>query len=781
MLSLKKTLFFNNKECLVFLFIFICWVFPFKLTYQNVKNIEDSLKVSIKRNTPPLIALSDETISPSFRKISILQENQLVKSDNKILSGRILHIKKPLFISSKTVETRPIKTKTLKIKSSTPLKTLHLKGIRLSGVESFRLDHQKESENNTINAQVQRSEHVVKDTRNQLITASTEKFSDFERRWFTYMKEVQEKRNKLSLNKSSLNEDTLLADVESSMPQQKWVGNVWVGLPSQKPSPKPKPLLISHNASITNNVTKKIVSHIDGETSSRKIGYIDRLSTSSMLSAESPDKDLQDKLMNLSPVKISGDVTLLSGLGLLEGDELSVEYVNSCSFVHEADVDLTNGRFSIDIEDPSSGFLRAQLRNQNGLLRGTSQISLRRFVRDKFLEDFSFVLTDTLEIDLPIEPFDNHLSTVKIFNVGDNKEPLREVSVEIKDIGKVVESDHQGLFSIPEMLTGSSFIAKVHTEGLLKTLFLSTNDMTYDWEVPNNTLLTSLQRYVPNLDLGLGIIWGRVLRDGKPIEGVSLELAENTGSPYYLTEDNQFIEGGATTSTGYFVYVNVPPGIQLLRGYSEEFTIPAKALWTERGYVSSVKLEETLRKEAEACVFDSQTGDVLSAHINYLGSNIEEEMEIQGQLNLSFLEGADPLYFELRPNERGYHPIILTSHRSREAIAFPVPSRTWINDLAARHKITQRPGLSMIIGHISHSSFRVYKEDVNEHTEIVYFDGEASSQTPLSHLERGGFILFNVEPGLNSVILEPSHSEQNVVIKTVITDSDFVSVFSHDL
>ena len=82
MSSLKKNLFFNGEEYFVFSTLFICWFFPFNLTYQNVKSIEDSLKVNVRRNTPPLIALMDESISPSFRKIQLplseplLQENK---------------------------------------------------------------------------------------------------------------------------------------------------------------------------------------------------------------------------------------------------------------------------------------------------------------------------------------------------------------------------------------------------------------------------------------------------------------------------------------------------------------------------------------------------------------------------------------------------------------------------------------------------------------------------------------------------------------------------------
>ena len=407
---------------------------------------------------------------------------------------------------------------------------------------------------------------------------------------FAYIQDMEEKKRFSNIESSSL------------MSQQKWVGDIWVGLPGQKPSPKPDLLFISQGTSTSNRKSfsneKPSFQYPHGDTN---IIY-----ASSMASMKSSDRNLQEKLMNLSPIKVLGDITLLNGLGLLAGDELSVKYANSCSVMYEADIDIRNGRFSIDVEDPSFGFLLAQLRNKDGLLRGSGQVSLREFLQGKLLENSNFA--DTIEMDLKVVPFD-HSSTVQIFNAGgDYREPLTDVSIEAENIGKFVKSDNNSSFSIPEILAGSSFITRIHREGLWKTLFLSTNDMSYDWEIPSNTLLTLLQRYVPNLSLDLGIIWGRVLKDNKPLDGVFVELADSVSEPYYLTADNQFIKGSGTTTTGYFAYVNVPPGIQLLRGRSEEVLIPTKILWTDRGHVSSVKLEETLRKEAEACVFDSQNG-----------------------------------------------------------------------------------------------------------------------------------------------------------------------------
>ena len=825
-LNLKKALFFNNRMYFVFFLSCICLFFPISLTYQSIKNIKNSLKVNVKRNTPPLIALMDENIPISFKVkktqslllgASLQKRKPRIFSKNSLISSkRTLHIKKPLLISSGIIKTKSIKTKPFKSRSleAAPLKILRLKGITLS--RAGLLPYREEQINRTIISQTQTLEKDVDESvRLATFTPITNQPSGFEKRWFAYMQDVEKEKNKASnvipsLNKrilaeknfsgfdksinpsqkpsveyvdmisaSNISVDSVDRDgARDFMPEQKWVGNVWVGLPGQKPSPKPNPLIISYN---TRDNSERESSNFDNKniipSEKHPIEYVDMISASSMSSVDSTDKNLQGKLENLSLLRVLGDITLFDGLGLLEGDNLNVAYVDSCSFIHEADVDLQNGRFSIDIEDPSYGFLRAQLRDKDGLLRGTTRISLRQFFRDKLLEDSNFAFRDTLEIDLQIAPF-NPSSAVQVFNIGNDRKPLKETLIEIEDIGRTVRSGNQGLFSIPEMLIGSSFIAKIHADNLFGALFLSTNDMTQNWEIPDNTLITALQRHVPNLDLDLGVIWGRVLKDGTPVEGVSLELAERQSRLYYLTEDHRFITGDTTTSTGYFVYVDVPPGIQLLKGHSESFSIPPRVLWTDRGYISSVKLEETLKKEAEGCIFDSETGDLLSARVNHLGSETGE-ME-SGHLNLSFFNGVDPLYFEVRPNDRGYHPMILTSHRKEDAIAFPVPSRAWSNQLAAKYKITQHPGLSMIIGHISHSSFRVYKENASDHTEIVYFNRETSSQEPLPYLERGGFVLFNVDPGLQSVILEPLHAEQKVAIKTVIADSDFVSVFSHD-
>lgn len=785
---MRQLFFLNSKKFFIFLLFFICWSCPFDLDDRAIKNIKTSLKVKVKRNSPPLIALADVNIKPSFeiQPIQLLANNNLQKTDvfpstqdaisqKTALSRRILRIKKPLLITAKIMERKIIKTK--------PLKILHLKGIKLS--HSQILDQTISRASGDYIASSPSVAHKNTSTSAKPIKlasiSSTRQPSDFERRWLAYTQSLEKSESSyassnlsLPVNSSLVNNEDQQVGGTAIFPKQKWVGDIWVGLPHQKPSPKPQ--LIASNASSNNNINSN--NDISNRASQESSMMAATMSLNSLL-----DRDIKDR-----PIKVVGDITLLEGLGLLKNDNLSVKYVESCSVEKMADIDLSQGRFNIDVEDPFFGFLIAQLRDENGLLRGSSRVLLRDAFREKFLENPDFEINDSVQIDMRITPPDN--PAAQIFNVGPNRrDALSRALIEVEEIGQVARSDENGLFFIPELLADSNFMTRLSTQresarSLWKTLFWSTHNRSYEREAlrvetPNDALLTALQNHVPDLSLDLSIIWGRVLKNGQPLQGVSLELADQIHKPYYLTPEGQFVKGGVTTSTGYFVYVNIPPGIQVLEGRGEDFFIPAKVLWTEAGYISSVVLEETSKKEAKGCIFDSQTGDFLPAHLNYLGADTDGMETQSGHLDLRFFNSADLLHFELRPHDVGnYYPVLLTSHRNKNIIPFPVPSRSWIDDLAAKYKITQHPDLSIIVGHISHSSFRAYIDSANGYTDIVYFDRDESSQEPLSN-QGGGFVLFNVDPGLHSLILETQHSEQRIAVKTLITDSDFATVFSH--
>ena len=69
-------------------------------------------------------------------------------------------------------------------------------------------------------------------------------------------------------------------------------------------------------------------------------------------------------------------------------------------------------------------------------------------------------------------------------------------------------------------------------------------------------------------------------------------------------------------------------------------------------------------------------------------------------------------------------------------------------------------------------------------TEIIYFNAFESSYDESSlNMPADGFILFNVDPGLNSLILEAQslqgEPQKRVAVKTLISDPQWISVFSH--
>ena len=87
-----------SLQHVVFSLSFSCLLWPCHLTYQDVKSLKTGTKVKVKRNTPPMIALIDENILPSFETYQ--EKNTLAMPSLKTLPEKIVShtIKKPLMI-----------------------------------------------------------------------------------------------------------------------------------------------------------------------------------------------------------------------------------------------------------------------------------------------------------------------------------------------------------------------------------------------------------------------------------------------------------------------------------------------------------------------------------------------------------------------------------------------------------------------------------------------------------------------------------------------------------
>ena len=92
-------------------------------------------------------------------------------------------------------------------------------------------------------------------------------------------------------------------------------------------------------------------------------------SSDSSMSIDSPSEDISKDWLP-SPVNIEGYLTLSEGLGFMGRNDLRVMYMQCGMVVKEADIDWQQGRFAIEIDDPSSGLLLAHLRDERGFLVG---------------------------------------------------------------------------------------------------------------------------------------------------------------------------------------------------------------------------------------------------------------------------------------------------------------------------------------------------------------------------------------------------------------------------
>jgi hypothetical protein len=103
----------------------------------------------------------------------------------------------------------------------------------------------------------------------------------------------------------------------------------------------------------------------------------------------------------------------------------------------------------------------------------------------------------------------------------------------------------------------------------------------------------------------------------------------------------------------------------------------------------------------------------------------------------------------------------------------PVLNSQWWQGIQKIYKI--EPKLGVVVGFIdSDDSFEAYIDHQNANTKILYFDQRGKTIDKSSGIKPSGFIIYGIEVGLHTVILE---SEQGQIhSEAVFVDGESVAL-----
>ncbi len=760
----KSSVWIILSDCafvLLYLFVFF---FPTDIEELQLRVQIEPLKINLPESSPPFAVLQDERILPLIEQVVEKPKGVLWIGTEELNTGAYVYA---------LHQAREFKELERQIIVSQELKALRPQTRQLNGMTLFKTDQAASK-----NQPAVMLHEPKKITAKVSSLTRTPVNSSFIERWVQYQTQnkmevasTDRDARELFLGDKSTDHGAMLTGTREK-PKQKWVGNIWVGLPSEVQNKRPK---ASVPVQAKNERTKRKPSDMSYE----------RLRTAENTSKGRGSGD-SDAVLGFtdswpSSARIHGYVNLTDGLAHLGGAEnLRIFRYIAGAPTEEATIDHQNGTYEMDVESPERGLLVAELRDHSGKLIGLHE-TLFFDLKESILKD-----PDNALYSIYVSPVEDRYSReIALYDEGVTGAGSAELdaSIEIDEFNIGATINEKGRYSIENLLRGSNFLAKIKSRSFWKGLFYSSSEERTKVQIPSARYIEKIEAASGSqLDHDTGIIWGEITSEGKSLEGAEIEIAtRGVSRPYYIDDEGNIKRSSSGTfSNGRFVFVNVPQGTHLIRARINGRHLQAKVIQTRRGFVSHIEIERAKKKKAEVYVFDAMTGQPLEADIRFMGGDQVVSSE-SGYLGIKYFRGNDPLSIEARSHQVGYYPARVIATRNTKSISIPFVSVSWVSALRGKEKINNRATASFVVGQIYNSNFRVHLPEnaMTEESRIVYFDESGRVMRSASWgVSGGGFVAFNINPGVHNVIIETEFGHK-FATRVLVVESDSPTVFTH--
>lgn len=536
-----------------------------------------------------------------------------------------------------------------------------------------------------------------------------------------------------------------LAEAKSEILEQDWSQPSWKDFAAniiQENSPTSKSV-----QTITRNGTPNIQpgrpgqATVYGQTPDGKKITRDQVMTAGVSLAE-----------NESPAvfKITGQVRLLDGLAL--GDrQITIRHFEEGIPKETAVIDLHKGTFEINVEN-KSGSLLAELTEASGEIIASGKELLN---------------TTTENIDLNIKDQNIFAGTFYNFNkspeilMSDKINSMRGQKAEflLTALQTEDQTDIAGSFKVKKISENSATILRAKAAGFSETMMTMTSGTDKNIPIFPETLIQALRSIVnedkkfQSSEMNGSVVWGQIIFDGKPMQGMSARIMNHDEIPaVYMNGWIPDIKAHETNQNGYFFFTEVPKGMQTIIIERNGIYVTHANVEVDDLTTSVTVVEASLKnKSVSMKVFDIFTGEPIQAEIQM--QSLPELQTVLGQKDLTLPKLNRMSFGYVQNQDEEYFPTQFQYFDSDEYIHIPMMKKQTLANLAVAAKISNHPDTGIIIGTVPEDDFEVYlsHEESYEKSNILYFDANGNR---VDHgTIGGGFILFNVPPKTQSVVV----------------------------
>lgn len=258
-----------------------------------------------------------------------------------------------------------------------------------------------------------------------------------------------------------------------------------------------------------------------------------------------------------------------------------------------------------------------------------------------------------------------------------------------------------------------------------------------------------------------GVIIGRVIQDGKPVQGAQVVIDSQSGvEPYYF---NQLmipeLHQSTTGANGYFIILGALPGSYQISAFQQNRLLGTQTYFVEEKLVSFQEIQTTSNiRLTTVRSFDAFTGKQIKTDVFIPG--LEDVIETDQEAN-SYRSGSDEGIIEVlnRPQSNLYIPYVYVQNQNKDYIHLPQISEQFVNYIIQQKRLNVSAENAVFIGFVQMNKFKVHlaNEQMDEEN-IIYFDSNGNIfESPVPN---GGFIILNMPKGIQEVILQDEETDR---------------------
>ncbi len=455
---------------------------------------------------------------------------------------------------------------------------------------------------------------------------------------------------------------------------------------------------------------------------------------------------------------IQGKIELTEGLAISDPrDTLNVGWFTNGERKKEGRILLREGTYELKV-DRLEGEMIAELADKKGFLIGEATIDLEVLAKQR--TDSGFIISG---IDLKLRPSNASLKgqTVTVYDTPTNKDPVRRGQVAIGDHDMRFTTDEKGHFVEPVVSPQSTGMVVAHQDRYRQTVILANFEKELSIHLFPDAFMENFFNIIdlPKKNRIDGVIWGVLRKGSQPAFGYQVQMTKHKETkPVYFQMYVARKSEQKTSEDGQFAFVGLNDGeyeVEVIDPLGR--TVDSKLAVVRAGSVTELNFEVGDERSLHVRPFDPLSMEPKAVEFYSIGQASIMNTQTEEILKLPSYPGQEPLLIYTKVQGADVEATTFAS-RNKKFQEVPVLNPSWWKGIQKAYKITVEDGV--IVGFVdSEEPFEVYIDHQTEKTKILYIDQQGRTIQKSVGIKPAGFIVYGVEPGLHTLILESEQGQ----------------------